>query len=254
MKIQIPTNCPCCDYPLETVNMQLFCRNTACSAQLNKKIENMCKVLSIKGMGPKTIEKLELADLTEVFFLDLDTVKETLGEKVAVKLLDEIERSKSADLATVLAAMSIPLVGGTASKKIASVVSSIDEITPETCKNAGLGDKVTQNLLSWISIEYQEMKEFLPFSFKSIPTVTSNETGETVCITGKLTSYKTKAEATKLLEAAGYRVVESVTKTLKYLVDEGDKSSSKRQKADEYGVTIVTNINDFLNRKENSND
>ena len=254
MKIQIPTHCPCCDYALELVNDQLFCRNTACSAQLFKKLENFTKVLSIKGFGPKTIEKLGLSDLTEIFYLDPSAVTSVLGEKTATKLLDEIERSKNADLATVLAAMSIPLVGGTASKKIASVVSSIDEITPETCKSAGLGDKVTQNLLNWVSTEYQEMKEFLPFSFKSIPVVISKETNGTVCITGKLTSYKTKAEATKLLEAAGYRVVESVTKTLNYLIDEGDKSSSKRQKADEYGVTIVTNINDFLNRKENSND
>ncbi len=249
MKIEIPTHCPCCDYPLELVNMQLFCRNTACSAQLFKKLENFAKVLGIKGFGPKTIEKLNLSDLTELFYLDPQSVQEVLGEKVTTKLLDEIERAKSADLATVLASMSIPLVGGTASKKIASVVNSIEEITPDTCKQAGLGEKVTENLLNWISTEYQEMKEFLPFSFKSTPVVVSNETGDTICITGKLTSYKTKAEATKLLEAAGFKVVESVTKTLVYLVDEDNKGSSKRQKADQYGVTIVTNLNDFLKDK-----
>jgi NAD-dependent DNA ligase len=249
MKIQIPTHCPCCDYPLELVNSQLFCRNTACSAQLFKKVENFAKVLGIKGFGPKTIEKLNLSDLTEIFYLDPKQTQDVLGEKVSTKLLDEIERAKSADLATVLAAMSIPLVGNTASKKIASVVNSIEEITPETCKSAGLGAKVTENLLNWISTEYQEMKEFLPFSFKSTPVVVSNETNGTVCITGKLTSYKTKAEATKLLEAAGFKVVESVTKTLNYLLDEGDKGSSKRQKAEEYGLTIVTNIHDLLERK-----
>lgn len=249
MKIEIPTNCPCCDYPLELVNQQLFCRNTACSAQLNKKLENFAKVLGIKGFGPKTVEKLQLADLTEIFYLDIGSTSEILGEKVAIKLLDEIERAKSADLATVLAAMSIPLVGSTASKKIASVVNSIEEITSETCKAAGLGEKVTENLLNWISTEYQEMKEFLPFSFKSTPVIVSNKTGETICITGKLTSYKKKADATELLEAAGFTVVESVTKTLTYLVDEEDKGSSKRQKAEQYGVTIVTNLNDFLKDK-----
>jgi DNA ligase (NAD+) len=249
MKIQIPTHCPCCDYKLEVVNSQLFCRNTACSAQLFKKVENFAKVLGIKGFGPKTIEKLNLSDLTEIFYLDPKQTQDVLGEKVSTKLLDEITRAKGADLATVLAAMSIPLVGNTASKKIASVVNSIEEITPETCKSAGLGAKVTENLLNWISTEYQEMKEFLPFSFKSTPVVVSNETNGTVCITGKLTSYKTKAEATKLLEAAGFKVVESVTKTLNYLLDEGDNGSSKRQKAEEYGLTIVTNIHDLLERK-----
>lgn len=249
MKINIPTNCPCCDYPLELVNQQLFCRNTACSAQLYKKLENFAKVLGIKGFGPKTIEKLQLADLTEIFYLDVGSTAEILGEKVSIKLLDEIERAKNADLATVLASMSIPLVGGTASKKIASVVNSIEEITLEKCKQAGLGDKVSENLLSWIGTEYQEMKEFLPFSFKAGPAVVSNKTGDTICITGKLTSYKKKADATELLEAAGFTVVESVTKTLTYLVDEEDKGSSKRLKADQYGVTIVTNLNDFLKDK-----
>jgi len=103
MRIEIPTECPCCNYPLELVNDQLFCRNTACSAQLNKKVEHFCKTLGIKGMGSRTVEKLGLSDITELFYLDAEQVVESLGsEKVALKLLDEIERSKSADLATVL--------------------------------------------------------------------------------------------------------------------------------------------------------
>lgn len=247
-KIDIPQNCPCCSYTLISINSQLYCRNRDCSAQLAKKIENMSKVLSIKGLGPATIIKLGLNDITEVFYLDRDTVIGLLGTKVADKLLDEIEKSKNADLATVLSSMSIPLMGTTASKKIASVVNSIEEITPDKCREAGLGEKVIENLINWISTEYQEMKEFLPFSFKSTPVISSKEAIGTVCITGKLTSYKNKAEATKLLEAAGFKVVESVTKTLSYLIDEEDKGSSKRQKAEQYGVTIVTNIHDLLER------
>lgn len=248
-KIEIPTTCPCCSYTLETVNEQLFCRNLSCEAQLGKKLEHFTKTLGIKGFGPKTIEKLGLADITELFYLDKTSVIEALGsEKVTDKLLDEIERAKGADLATVLAAFSIPLVGGTASKKIASVVSSIEEITQETCKQAGLGDKVTSNLLNWISMEYPEMKEFLPFSFKSSEVKPVSTSGPTICITGKLSSFKTKSEAAKILEAAGFIVVESVTKTLKYLVDEDNKGSTKRKKAEEYGATIVTNLTDFVSK------
>ena len=248
MRIQIPTHCPCCDYPLELVNDQLFCRNTACGAQLNKKLENFCKVLSIKGMGPKTVEKLNLSDLTELFYLDRDAVIEALGSaRVADKLLDEIERAKSADLATVLASFSIPLVGETASNKICSVVSNIDEINEETCKQAGLGEKVTANLLDWLESDFQEMKEFLPFSFKSnLKAASLPSDAPTVCITGKLQSFKTKAEAAQLLQQAGFKVVESVTKTLTYLVDEQNNNSSKRKKAEEYGVSIISNLTNFL--------
>ena len=81
MKIEIPTTCPCCSYPLEMVNDQLFCRNTACDAQLSKKVEHFCKTLGIKGMGARTIEKLGLADITEIFYLDLESVAESLSSK-----------------------------------------------------------------------------------------------------------------------------------------------------------------------------
>lgn len=245
-KIEIPVNCPCCDYQLVFVNDQLFCRNTACSAQLNKKLENFCKVLGVKGFGPKTIEKLALADITEIFYLDRDTVIEVLGEKTADKLLDEIERAKTADLATVLASFSIPLIGNTASNKIAQVVSNISEINSETCKQAGLGAKVTENLLNWIATDYQEMKEFLPFEFKSGKQKPVDANAKRVCITGKLKSFKKKADAEGVLKAAGFMLVDSVTKTTDYLVDEEGKMSSKREKAMQYGITIITDLNDLL--------
>ena len=253
MRIEIPTECPCCNYTLELVNDQLFCRNTACSAQLNKKLEHFCKTLGIKGMGSRTVEKLGLSDITELFYLDAEQVVESLGsEKVALKLLDEIERSKSADLATVIVSFSIPLVGSTASKKLCEVVTSVDEISYDTCKQAGLGDKVTQNLVAWLETDFQEMREFLPFSFKSQKNSSTSSNQKTICITGKLSSYKTKAEAYKSLEEAGYTPVESVTKATDYLVDEEDKGSSKRKKAESLGITIITNLNNFL--KEIKND
>ena len=253
MRIQIPTQCPCCDYLLERVNDQLFCRNTACGAQLNKKLEHFCKTLGIKGMGSKTVEKLDLADITELFYLDLDTVSEQLGStRVATKLLDEIDRARSADLATVLASFSIPLVGNTAATKLCAVVQHIDEINRETCKAAGLGDKVTQNLLNWLETDFREFREFLHFSFRSNKVSLTNSDAKTVCITGKLSSFKTKAEAHRALELAGFKPTDSITKTTDYLVDEEDKGSTKRKKAESLGIQIISNLNTFL--KEIKND
>jgi DNA ligase (NAD+) len=251
MKIKIPTNCPCCEYTLELVNDQLFCRNQACSAQLDKKLEHFCKTLGIKGMGVKTLEKLQLTDITEIYYLELDEIIESLGsEKIAVKLLDEINKSRNSDLATILPAFSIPLVGNTAAQKISKLVQSIDEITTERCRQAGLGEKVTNNLISWLETDFQEMREFLPFSFTVYNKPVANVTGKSVCITGKLTSFKTKSEATKALELAGFKVTDSVTKTTDYLVDEDNKGSSKRTKADQLGITIIQNLLHFLNEKK----
>ena len=246
MKIEIPKNCPCCEYPLQLVNSQLFCRNTACSAQLAKKLEAFCKVLQIKGMGPKTLEKLNLGDLLEIFYLSKDSICSDLGVKIGDKIYDEIQRARTADLATVLEAMSIPLVGGTASKKIAGAVTDLSQINNETCKQAGLGAKVTENLLNWIDTDYQEMKEFLPFNFKSGNSKPISANAKRVCITGKLKSFKKKSEAEASLLAAGFVLVDSVTKTTDYLVDEGDSMSAKRQKAVDYGITIITDLNDLI--------
>lgn len=256
MKIAIPTHCPCCAYPLELVNDQLFCRNTACSAQLGKKLEHFSKTLGIKGLGPKALEKLNLGEITELYYLDKDDLVAALGsEAIATKLLDQINASRSADLATVLPAFSIPLFGNTAATKLCQVVKSVDEISYETCKLAGLGDKVTANLLSWLETDFVEMKDFLPFSFKvsnNRPGPVASTNGKTICITGKLASFKTKSEATAALVAAGFKVSESVTKTLDYLVDEDNKGSVKRTKADSLGIPIISNLSQFL--KENTHD
>lgn len=251
MQIQIPTHCPSCASPLEWVNDQLFCRNSSCSAQLNKKLEHFTKTLGIKGFGPKTVEKLSLECISDIFFLSKQYLTEQLGsEKVADKLYQEIERSVSSDLATVLASFSIPLIGATASKKISSVVNHISEINQETCRQAGLGEKATNNLVTFLENEFPELEPFLPFSFSS-GTKSSVNNKPAVCITGKLKTFKTKAEAAGELLAMGFSVVESVTKTTQYLVDEENKGSSKRIKADQLGIPIINNLKTFLKETNN---
>ena len=247
MKIEIPTHCPCCNYKLELVNDQLFCRNQACDAQLSKRVEHFCKTMGIKGMGTKTIEKLAIADITEIYYLEQSEVAQQLGsQKLAEKLISEIDRSRSAPLNQILASFSIPLVGNTASTKICNVINHIDEINLETCKQAGLGEKVTQNLLYWLETDFDEMRKFLPFSFQKELSVVDTANKQSVCITGKLSSFKTKAEAYKILTEHGFAITESVTKSTSYLVDEEDKSSTKRKKAEQLGVKIITNLQTFL--------
>jgi DNA ligase (NAD+) len=247
MKIEIPTKCPACGYTLELVNDQLFCRNTACTAQLAKKVEHFTKTLGIKGFGPKTVEKLDLADITEIYYLEIDQLTEALGsEKTAAKLLSEIEASKTAKLDKIIAAFSIPLIGGTAASKLCSVIKSIDDISAETCKEAGLGEKAIANLINWLETEFQEVREFLPFDFQTSENISNTDNGKSICITGKLASFKTKSEAHAELIKYGFKPVESVTKTLDYLVDEGDKGSTKREKAEKLGIPIISNLKDFL--------
>lgn len=249
MKIQIPTNCPECGSLLERVNDQLFCRNKACPAQLNGKVIHFAKTLSIKGLGEKTVEKLCLESIPELYTLELSDLTEIVGEKTAIKLLDQIENSKKSNFATVLASMSIPLIGNTASTKLAAVVNDFDEITPETCSQAGLGEKASGNLLNWLSTEYLELKDFLPFTFEKTKKTeeVQQEILGVVCITGKLISFKNKALATQELENLGYKVVDTITKAVTILVDEENRGSGKRLTAEARGIQIITDLSQFIN-------
>ena len=242
--IEEPTICPCCSFKLEKVQDQLFCRNTACEAQVHKKIEHFVKTLGIKGLGPKTIEKLNIQEITEIFYLDRASMNAAVGEKVSDKILEEIERVKTSSFATVLASFSIPLVGQTAASKLSTVVSAFEDITLENCKKAGLGDKVTQNLLEWYSTEYQEIKEFLPFNF-TVQTQTNTSNNKKVCITGKLKNFKTKKDADDFLSSLGFLAVDSVTKDVAVLINENNSVSSKVDKAKKYGIPIINDINNL---------
>ena len=71
-------------------------------------------------------------------------------------------------------------------------------------------------------------------------------TGQLVCITGKLVSFSTKKEAAGALNAKGYRVTDNLTKTVDFLIDESNKSSAKRLKAEKDGIPVVTDLLKFL--------
>lgn len=245
--IQAPKNCPSCQSTLVLIKDTLYCKNSQCPAQSAKQIEHFAKTLRIKGLGPNTIEKLGLENITQIYDLDLGVVTAMLGSvKLAVKLLTEIERSKKEPLNTVLPAFGIPLIGRSATDKLSQVCGSIFDIDYEECKAAGLGPKATENLLDWLATDFHDLYD-LPFSFEFEKSVSSSkESRGIVCISGKLKSFKTKAEATKILEELGYTVKDSLTKDVTILINESGVESAKTVKAEASGVRIVNNINELI--------
>ena len=245
-----PTNCPACSSVLELVNDQLFCRNSLCPAQSAKKLEHFARTIKIKGLGPSTIEKLGLETYNDIYSLSQEQISELLdSEKLGTKLYYEIEKSKSVDLTTLLPAFSIPLIGSSATNKLAKHISSISEITPEICIEAGLGPKAASNLMDWLvnTFHFQEYYN-LPFSFtcKKQIQVSPTDTKGTVCITGKLKSYPTKAAAQQVLEKYGFAVKDNLTKDVTLVLNESGIESAKTKKAQQMGITIYSNIKTLL--------
>lgn len=245
IEIQAPTTCPSCSQSLTEVNYLLYCKNPVCGAKVGKLVEHFASTLKIKGLGPVAIEKLNLESIDTIYELQLDNIAQALSSsRLAEKLYNEIERSKNAPMNVLLPAFSIPLIGKTAAEKLSKVVKHISELDYDTCRSAGLGEKATANLLHWLEEDYPYMED-LPFDFKFTKPQASASKGK-VCITGKLSSFKTKADANLALKEAGYEVKSSLTKDVEILVNESGIESAKTKQARNAGVTIITNILELI--------
>ena len=241
-----PEFCPSCDSTLVWRNDLLYCENAYCTAKIEKVVQHFARTLKIKGLGPRSIEKLGLSSIDDIYNLRRDyTVLKLGSELVTDKLLLEIEKSKQAQLQELLPAFSIPLLGRTASEKLCTVVEHISEVDVETCGKAGLGPKVTHNLLHWYNTQYLNGYEFLPFKWENEVQNIQEEKG-VVVISGKLKTFPTKAVAKALLQKNGYIVKENLSKGTDFLVNESGIASSKTKKATEMGITVITDINELI--------
>lgn len=245
IRIEPPTQCPSCGSKLELVKDQLFCRSPDCVAKSSKKLEHFAKTLKIKGLGPKTIEKLPLTSIPDIYSMSKEEIISGIGEKLGDKLFNQIELSKSVDLTVLLPAFSISLIGSSASKKLTKEIFSIRDITHKKCLEAGLGPKSCTNLLNWYHDEFCGSLEYLPFSFEAEVQEVTKSIGKSVCITGKLNDFKNRNLAKDFLESFGFTVTTSITKKTDYLVDEEGRTSSKSTKAESLGIPILT-IKDIL--------
>lgn len=237
--MEIPTKCPSCGSTLERVNAQLFCRNPSCGEVAKQKVASFAKVMEIKGLGEKTIEKLNISSIEDIYLLD-EGISDIIGEKLGAKLLLEIEKSKTVTLDKFLAACSIPLIGKGTSRKIANIVSTPEEINMETCKEAGVGEKATNNLIYWLNTDYNTLKH-LPLDFRKAKEVGNRK--YVVCISGKIPGY-TKKSLSEYLDTFGVSTIDNVTKETTHVISESN-TSSKCKKAISMGIPVMK-LNDFI--------
>lgn len=247
-QIEIPTTCPSCSSDLEQVNTQLFCRNTECPAQSTKKVEAFVKKLRIKGLGPASISKLGFVHPIEIYETDLDDYVEILGGKIGQKIFDEVQNSRVTTFAVFLSALSIPLIGNTASKKVAAVANSLGEIFDV---DLPIGEKATYNLIDFLA-EHETLVSSLEiyFTFKPMVKIAIVENPRKVCITGKLNDFSNRNLAKEYLEGQGYTVTSTISSKTDYLVCEDDSNSSKSKKAESLGIPIVSIIDLIGNKHE----
>lgn len=244
-----PTSCNSCGSELVWEDALLYCHNPNCGAKNSKEIEHFAKTLKIKGLGPAAIDKLGFSCPSHIYLLSEDDISALLGsEKLAAKLYAEITNSALAPLELVLPAFGIPLIGKTATGKLSDTCETITDINADTCARAGLGPKATENLLNWLRKDfYGYFDGQMPFDYKFSKRQSSPPKNlGVVCISGRLKSFKSKADANEALTVAGYEIASSLTKKVTILVNESGIESAKTKQARDSGIIIITNLNSFL--------
>lgn len=254
---QLPEYCPSCHTKVvrEEGEAAIYCPNIECPAQLMRNLIHFDSrnAMDIDGMGPAVLEGLvnagwvhspaDLYDLTEEQIASL----ERMGKKSASNLMNALEKSKQNDLSKVIFALGIPEVGEKTAAELASTFGSMEKLSWATLEQLtaldGFGEVVAQNIVSFFLEERNRVQvERLAKAGVNMEStkVKAGDTfeGKTFVLTGTLPTLK-RNEAKELIESLGGKVSSSVSKKTDYVVA-GEEAGSKLTKANELGITILT--------------
>lgn len=272
--VEIPTECPVCHAPTEIVTSDngtqtLICTNPDCNGKLLSKLSHFVSknCMNIEGLSESTLEKImSVVDIKN--FHDLYTLKifkdklvalDGLGAKSVEKLLSQIEDSKHVKMQNFLAALSIPLIGKTASKDISkhccddiqAFIGLMNENYDFTCID-GFGTEMQKSLSNWWKHnkeEFMTLVDYMVFdSYTKIDEATENKLlGKIFVITGSLEHFANRNELVAKIESLGGKVSGSVSAKTDYLINNDiESSSSKNGKAKSLNIPIISE-SDFLN-------
>ena len=214
--------------------------------------------LNIEGLGPSTVDALMekglLTHFDDFFTLeegDLLTL-EGFADKSASKLVDSIKKTaKNVPLARFITGLSIPQVGEETAILLAQTFKTVDDIaaasTAELEDIKGIGDVVARAIYDWFHLsENKKLIERLKKHIKiENPDFMARSdlamlplAGKTFVLTGTMAAM-TRDEAKERLRKLGADVSSSVSKKT-YAVVAGEEAGSKLEKAEELGVTVLT--------------
>ena len=256
---RFPTECPECGSAALRPESEVVrrCSNPLCPAKVKARILYFAsrKAMDIDGLGDVLVEMLvksrRIKDVSDLYTLTVEEISslERKAEKSAVKLIEQIEASKTRGLQRLLYGIDIRHVGERYAKILAKHFRDIDRLAAATVEELDdiheIGLTVAVSVYEWFRNPLHiDLIERLRVAGVKMETegaaVQSDErfAGKTFVLTGKLENY-TRDEAAALIEARGGRVSSSVSKKTDYVVA-GEDAGSKLTKAESLGVTVLT--------------
>ncbi|KMQ81264.1 DNA ligase [Candidatus Burkholderia pumila] len=255
----MPTECPVCGSKIERLPDEAIARCTGglfCSAQRKQALWHFAqrRALDIDGLGKKIIDQLVDENLVrtpaDLFNLGFSTLAklDRFADKSAQNLLNSLEKARTTTLPRFIYALGIRHVGESTAKDLAKHFGSLDPIIAASVEQLlevnDVGPIAAEAIHNFFSEEHnQHIIEQLrtKVSWPEGPPAPKAPqgvlAGKTVVLTGTLPSLS-REDAKEMLEAAGAKVAESVSKKTDYVVA-GAEAGSKLAKAEEIGVPVL---------------
>jgi DNA ligase (NAD+) len=257
--IQAPANCPVCKHRLILPEEEAItrCPNSHCPAQrLRLLIHYASKAgMDIEGLGKKAMEQLFteklVQDIPDIYGLQVVDLAELDGwaEKSARNAVEAINASRKTTLAKLIGALGIRYVGEEVSGLLDEHYGgSLEELMraseEELLDIEGIGPQTAQSIKEYFNDS--DVKEMLSrlrdfhFTIVSAPRSPGESpfAGMVFLFTGGLESMS-RDEAKVRVKERGGKVASQISKKVSHVVV-GDKPGSKLKKAQELGLTILT--------------
>jgi DNA ligase (NAD+) len=276
-RFEMPRECPECGSPVVRVPGEAATRCTGglfCKAQRKQTLLHFAsrRAMDIEGLGEKLVDQLVerklVASPADLYDLDAAALEslERMGEKSALNVLANIERSRAAPLNRFIYALGIPGVGEEVAKILArhfgsmqalqeadwpSIATDKEAVRKDNAQRKKRGEPAREVPLEGIGPELMEsIAKFLHESHNrdvisrllkvvslTAPKSEKAAAARTFVLTGTL-SGMTRDEARAAIEAKGHKVAGSVSKSTDFVVA-GAEAGSKLDRARALGVPVL---------------
>jgi DNA ligase (NAD+) len=257
---EMPKTCPSCGFPTrrDPEFAVLYCTNNSfdCPDRIRDWINHYVQFMGMEGLGGRITSRFYdeglIRDFGDVYSLKKEQLLalDRFGEKLADKLLQQIEDSKDRPLSQLLCALGIEGIGVKAAELLAQHFKTLDRLRAADIEAISeiknMGKVNAQSIVDFFAdTRNQALVQKLIAAGVRTEDPTENEdssgkplAGLTFVLTGKLLNY-TRQSAEELLKRRGATVGSSVSKNTSYVVA-GEDAGSKLTKAESLGVKILT--------------
>ena len=182
---------------------------------------------------------------------------EGFGKRSVEKLLDAIEKSRKTTLDKFIYALSIPLIGRSASKDLAKFFDNDYEkfrkygIVTHYQQIDGFGESMNNSLHQWLGTNHIMMdslaREFMFEKREDNSSKVDLLSNMVFAITGSLHFFRNRSDIQNTIEKYGGKFSETINKRTTMLINNDINSkSSKNIKAKTMGIKIITE-KEFIN-------